>query len=51
MQQQQQPQQQQQQQQQHSPNSLTAIGPRSVLGGSQSQSGQANLSIQKRPFV
>ncbi|XP_005097158.2 CCR4-NOT transcription complex subunit 2 [Aplysia californica] len=43
-------QQQPQQQQQHSPNSLAAIGPRSVLGV-QSQAGQASLaSLQKRAF-
>lgn len=43
-------QQQQPQQQQHSPNSLAAIGPRSVLGA-QSQANQASLaSLQKRAF-
>uniref|UniRef100_A0A0B7AEA1 NOT2/NOT3/NOT5 C-terminal domain-containing protein n=1 Tax=Arion vulgaris TaxID=1028688 RepID=A0A0B7AEA1_9EUPU len=42
--------QQQAQQQQHSPNSLAAIGPRSVLGA-QSQANQASIaSLQKRAF-
>ncbi|XP_041351696.1 CCR4-NOT transcription complex subunit 2-like isoform X3 [Gigantopelta aegis] len=40
-------QQQQQQQQQHSPNSLSAIGPRSVLGQNQTQQ-QAIGNLQKR---
>ncbi|GFR72213.1 CCR4-NOT transcription complex subunit 2 [Elysia marginata] len=41
---------QQQQQQQHSPNSMAAIGPRSVLGA-QSQASQPNMAnLQKRTF-
>jgi len=43
---------QQQQQQQHSPNSLSAIGPRSVLGvqGQAGQQSLASLQQQRKPF-